>query len=81
MTDAITKSFSELAKEWRTRNRYSRPQLSELTGYSPSAIQDIEEAIYRSPPHPVSPEVMRRYRLICAAVEHKLTDWEFTDRG
>jgi hypothetical protein len=73
----VTQATGEQAKTWRLRNRYNRPQLSRLIGYSVAAIQNIEDGVYRTKPHPISDAVMRRYRLACAAVAHDLQDWEF----
>ena len=70
----------EKAREWRQRHRYTRPQLSEMTGYSKSSITDFETGIVRGDrARPVDPNAMRRYRLVLAAISHGLTDWDWTD--
>src|SRR5512133_3435639 len=67
---------NEKARLWRKAMGFSREQLARLTGYSASAIVDIEAGKYRNTGHPVPEPVMRRYRLICGAITAGLSfDW------
>lgn len=55
-------------KRWREEIvRLSRPDLADLTGFSPSTIADIEAGFNRSTKKPVDAAVMKRYRMACAA--------------
>ena len=68
----------EKAKKWRTDHRYTRKQLSELVGFSESAICDFETGLVQGKrTRPVSAESMRRYRLCLAAVANGLTGWNW----
>ena len=70
----------EAAKLWRLRNRYTVAAISLLTGFSRSSITDFETGIVRGDiTRPIDPNAMRRYTLCCAAIAHKLHDWNFTD--
>lgn len=55
------------ARQWRENAGLSRQQLSRLTGFSISAIQDYERGTL-STGRPVDPAMMQRYRLACAAI-------------
>lgn len=71
----------EKCKAWRIRNRYTRKQISELTGFSESSIEDFETGIVKNnKSRPVNRAAMHRYRLCLAAIAHDLGDWDFTDR-
>lgn len=68
----------EKARAWRLRHRYTRRQLSELTGFSMSSISDFETGIVQgNHSKPVGPSAMKRYRLCLAAIANKLEDWDF----
>lgn len=70
----------EKARNWRERRRLSRPQLSALTGYSLSSINDFELGFVRGDrARPISASAMRRYRMVLAAISHGLEAWDFTD--
>lgn len=70
----------EKARLWRERHRYTRKQLSRLTGFSESSILDFETGIVKGDrARPVDPNAMHRYRLILAAISHDLTDWDWED--
>lgn len=70
----------ERAKAWRIRHRYTRRQISELTGFSLSSIDDFETGIISgNKTRPVGPNAARRYRLCLAAIAHGLEDWDYTD--
>ena len=72
----------EKAKAWRIENRYTRRQLSELTGFSESSIEDFESGFIQGRrTRPVGAAAMRRYRLCLAAVAHELTGWDFGKAG
>ncbi len=63
----------ESAKAWRLRLGMTRKQLSELSGYSESAIELFEQGarnIRRGEKH--SPWSWQRYQMTCAAVNHQL---------
>lgn len=82
MTDAMPETFHQRAKTWRKKKmRYTRAQFAELSGYSMSAIADVERGFTRGDTaHLIRPEMLKRYRLICAAIEAGLTDWDFDDK-
>jgi len=66
----------EKAYLWRRAMGYSRAKLARLTGYSQSAIADIEAGRYRNTGHPIPAYVMTRYRMMCGAVTANLSfDW------
>jgi len=68
----------ERARNWRMRNRYTREQMSELTGFSVSHLADLENGCYRGDQaHPIEPLTMMRYRLCCAAIDKGLTEWDW----
>lgn len=68
----------EKAKKWRTDHRYTRRQLSDLTGFSESSIEDFEIGLIRGKKTiPVSAAAMKRYRLCLAAVAHGIQDWDW----
>lgn len=68
----------EKAKNWRIQNRYTRRQLSELTGYSESSIEDFETGIVKgNSTRPVAARAARRYRLVLAAVANGLEGWDY----
>ena len=80
MTDDVALYDYEKCRAWRTRHRYTRPQLSALTGYSVTSINDFELGFVRGDrARPINASAMRRYRLVLAAVAHKLTEWDFAD--
>ena len=67
------------AKAWRIKNRYSVLEISKLTGFSKSSINDFEVGIVRGDrARPVDPNAMRRYRLCLAAINAGLQDWDYT---
>lgn len=67
----------ELARRWRLNiMRLSAVDLAKLTHYSVSSIVDFERGHYRGVDKPIEPDVMARYRLVCAAVAAGLDfDW------
>ena len=68
----------EKAKAWRLANRYTRKQISELTGFSKTSIEDFETGIvHGSANRPVDQNAMKRYRLCLAAVANGLGDWDW----
>lgn len=67
----------ERARDWRTRNRYTKRLLSEVTGFSISSVDAFEAGRNRNG-HPVDPRAFKRYRLCCAAIHagaDKTFDW------
>lgn len=55
-------------KRWREEVvRLSRPDLADLTGFSPSSITDIEAGFNRTTGKPIDAAVMKRYRMACAS--------------
>jgi transcriptional regulator with XRE-family HTH domain len=79
MTDTQTDlTIHERAKKWRVDNRYTREEISRLTGFSVSVIADLETGFVRgNHARPVPVSTMKRYRLCLAAVAHKLEGWDF----
>jgi transcriptional regulator with XRE-family HTH domain len=67
----------ERAKRWREARGQSRQQLAQLTGFSPRSIEAYESGMQPSG-QPVPAESMRRYRLVCAAIHHRMEGfrWE-----
>lgn len=66
---------NEKARQWRESLKLTRPQLSDLTGYSLSQILLFEKGETNAG-DPIAPEAWQRYRLICAAVMAGLDfDW------
>lgn len=59
----------ERAKQWRQAIGLTIGQLAERTGFDPGSIADIEAGRQRKNGAPISPTVMRRYRMACAAVD------------
>lgn len=65
----------EKARQWRDACGLTRAKLSELSGYSPRAIQ-IMEAGQTNTGDPIDPAAWQRYRLVCAAIMAGLDfDW------
>lgn len=64
-------------KRWREEVvRLSRPDLSDLTGFSASSIADIEAGFNRTTGKPIDGAVMKRYRMACAsATIGAVFDW------
>ena len=80
MTDDAALYDYEKCRRWREANRYTRRQLSDLTGFSESSINDFENGFVKGDnARPVSAAAMRRYRLTLAAVANGLADWDYTD--
>ena len=76
-TEDLTYAY-EKCKAWRTTNRYTRRQHSELTGFSESSINDFESGFIKGNRNrPVGAAAMQRYRLTVAAVANGLTDWNW----
>lgn len=83
----IPKAELERAHDWRERAGLTMAQLSDLTGYSPSAICRFELGLV--PPsqtmgeHPVTAKAWRRYKMICLAVDallkakKEVEDWQW----
>lgn len=68
----------EKCRLWREANRYTRAQLSALTGYGKSSIEDFESGIVRgNKARPISRNAMNRYRLVLAAIDAGLQAWDF----
>ncbi len=67
----------ERARNWRENAGLTRAALAKLTGYSYSAIQDIERGTHPNG-NPVPHTAMQRYRLACAAISANLVrfDWD-----
>jgi transcriptional regulator with XRE-family HTH domain len=66
----------EKAYLWRRAMGFSRRKLSGMTGFSESAIADIEAGRYRNTGHPIPSAIMTRYRTVCGAVTAQLSfDW------
>jgi transcriptional regulator with XRE-family HTH domain len=78
MTDTQTDlTIHERAKKWRVDNRYTREEISRLTGFSVSVIADLETGFVRgNHARPVPVSTMKRYRLCLAAVNAGLAGWE-----
>jgi len=65
----------ERARQWRDACGLTREQLSALSGYSESAIKQMETG-KNSAGDPVGDDAWQRYRLICAAIMAGLDfDW------
>lgn len=70
----------EKARAFIKRHRLRREEVSELTGYSKSAVLDFLNGESRTkPPRPIDPKAFKRFRLALGAVTHGLKDWEFED--
>lgn len=68
-------SEHEKARQWREALGLTRPQLSELTGYSLNQILLFEKGATNTG-EPIASAAWQRYRLICAAVMAGLEfDW------
>lgn len=66
------------ARWWRRQTvRLTREQLSDLSGFSITSIKDFERGC-NSHGDLIGAAAWQRYRLICAAVAHKLNKWEWT---
>lgn len=65
----------ERARHWRETLGLTRAQLAELSGYSESAIKQMEWG-KNSAGDPVGDDAWQRYRLVCAAIMAGLDfDW------
>jgi hypothetical protein len=66
----------EKARQWRERHRLSREALARLSGYSVLAIYWMERG-QSARGQPVWPNIWRRYKLVCAGIDHQLKSEEF----
>ena len=83
----ISKAEIERATLWRSKSGLTMAELSDLTGYSPSAICRFElgtvPASQTMGEHPVTYKAWKRYKLICLAVDmlvragKKVEDWDW----
>lgn len=64
----MSKSEHARARLWRVNRDLTMQELSDLTGYSVAAICLFEAGV-TSVGAGIAPEVWRRYKLCCAAVE------------
>lgn len=73
------------AKAWRIARRFTIPQLSELTGWSPESIVHFERGtvpgLRGTGRRPVNPHAFMRYRMSCAGLEARFHvggdfDWQ-----
>lgn len=84
----IPKAEIERAKAWRDKHGLTLIELSDLTGYSPSALCRFELGIVPASQtmgeHPVTPKAWRRFKMICLAVDSltkaakKVEDWQWS---
>lgn len=75
-------TYHEQASAWRRAMRLTRQEMSDLTGYSPSAIVAYERGTTtQGLPHDA--RCLRRYKLTCLAVHmlrgagRELDQWEW----
>ena len=71
----------ERAREWRVRSGLTKRELSALTGFSLSSIDQFESGSTRDREVPVEPSGFKRYRLCCAAIAAGLAgfNWGTTE--
>lgn len=66
------------AKAWRQRHGWTLDKLSELTGYSVSAIIWMERgqasSMSKGKPRPLNPYAWQRYRRVCHSVAVEQTN-------
>lgn len=76
---ALTKIQREgrAARRWRESMGLSRAAAAELTGYNETSIREFENGFTTRGKEPVSERALARYKLACAAVARKLTEWDW----
>ena len=83
----VSKAEIERAQNWRSKSGLTMTELSDLTGYSPSAICKFESGVFpqsqTTAEHGVPVTAWRRYKMICMAVDmlrradKSIEDWNW----